>query len=242
MASERPKKTALHVAQRIVADINSRGNKIGDRLPPERIMLEEYDVGRGTLRESLRFLELQGVITLKPGPKGGPIVKQPDSAALATSLSLILQFHRTPFSNVLETRRSLEPLAARLAAERMPDEEAKELLEIVDDERSAMGDHSAFLGHTRRFHTMVAHGSGNVIFWMLFNALFDILDGSDVGVFYPMRQRELTVDINRAIAKAIIARDAERAEDLTTMQMKALNTFVRKHYPEALDAPISWKF
>ena len=37
----RPTKTAMLVAQRIVADINERGNVIGDRLPPERVMLEE---------------------------------------------------------------------------------------------------------------------------------------------------------------------------------------------------------
>lgn len=239
--SDRPKKTALHVAQRIVDDINSSGNRIGHRLPPERVMLEEYDVGRGTLRESLRFLELQGVITLKPGPNGGPIVTQPDSAALSTTLSLILQFHRTPFSNVLETRRSLEPVMARLAAERRTEEDAQRLLDIVDDERKALDSHADFLENTRRFHTTMAHGSGNVIVWMLFDALFDILDGASLGVHYPMRQRELTVDINRATAKAVAARDAERAEDLVTMQMKALVTFINKHYPEALDAPISWR-
>lgn len=88
----RPMKTAMLVAQRIVADINERGNVVGDRLPPERLMLEKYDVGRGTLRESLRFLELQGVITLKPGPGGGPVVVQPDASSLATSLALLLQF------------------------------------------------------------------------------------------------------------------------------------------------------
>jgi len=54
--STRPQKTAMLVAQRIVADINRRGNAVGDRLPPERVMLDEYEVGRGTLRESLRFL------------------------------------------------------------------------------------------------------------------------------------------------------------------------------------------
>src|SRR4051812_39401907 len=95
--SIRPQKTAMLVAQRIVADINRRGNTFGDRLPPERAMLEEYNIGRGTLRESLRFLELQGVISLKPGPGGGPMVERPDGTSLATALSLLLQFHNTPF-------------------------------------------------------------------------------------------------------------------------------------------------
>src|SRR5262245_42511900 len=134
-AAGRPKKTALLVAQRIVEDINSRGNRVGDRLPPEKAMLEDYDVGRGTLRESLRFLELQGVLTLKPGPSGGPIVQQPDSTALANSLSLLLQFQKAPFKTVIETRVALEPAMARQAAERMSEEDVQRLFGIIDLER-----------------------------------------------------------------------------------------------------------
>jgi GntR family transcriptional repressor for pyruvate dehydrogenase complex len=66
----RAPKTAMIVARRIVRDIDRLSLGPGDKLPPERVMLEEYQVGRGTLRESLRFLELQGIISLKPGPGG----------------------------------------------------------------------------------------------------------------------------------------------------------------------------
>src|SRR5579863_4724994 len=84
-------KTATIVARRIVRDIDRLSLEAGDKLPPERVMLEEYQVGRGTLRESLRFLELQGIISLKPGPGGGPVVERPEATSLATSL-MLLQF------------------------------------------------------------------------------------------------------------------------------------------------------
>ncbi len=67
----RPQKTALLIAQRIVQYIDQNNLGPGDRPPPERIMMETYEAGRGTLRESLRFLELQGVLSFKPGPGGG---------------------------------------------------------------------------------------------------------------------------------------------------------------------------
>ena len=117
----RPMKTAMLVAQRIVADINDRGNVVGDRLPPERLMLEKYDVGRGTLRESLRFLELQGVITLKPGPGGGPVVVQPDASSLATSLTLLLQFSKAPFRTIAEAESTVSPGAAARSTGRPSD-------------------------------------------------------------------------------------------------------------------------
>ncbi|NKY51658.1 FadR/GntR family transcriptional regulator [Nocardia vermiculata] len=240
-ATERPKKTALLVAQRIVEDIHRRGNQIGDRLPPEKAMLEDYDVGRGTLRESLRFLELQGVITLKPGPSGGPIVQQPDSSALATSLSLLLQFQQAPFQTVIETRAALEPRMARLAAERMPEEDTAKLFEIIELEQQNLDDETGFLTQTRRFHNTVADGSGNLIFAALFTALFDILDGASVGVEYPARQRKLTVEIHTDIATAISEHDLDRAEELMTTHMQALAAYTQKHYAKALAAPVMWK-
>jgi GntR family transcriptional regulator len=63
----RPMKTAMLVAQRIVADINDRGNVVGDRLPPERLMLEKYDVGRGTIRTALAQLTIEGLVEATRG-------------------------------------------------------------------------------------------------------------------------------------------------------------------------------
>ena len=79
--SLRPQKTAVLVAQRIVGDIQRRGHKAGDRLPPERVMLDEYNIGRGTLRESLRFLELQASSCSSPGLAEGLSCSGPMAAA-----------------------------------------------------------------------------------------------------------------------------------------------------------------
>src|SRR3546814_3450569 len=72
-------KRALQVAQAIVLDIQSNAREIGDRLPQEEDMLARYEVARATLREALRFLELQGVIHLQLGRGGGPVVSRPQT-------------------------------------------------------------------------------------------------------------------------------------------------------------------
>src|ERR1700677_3831179 len=104
-----------------MSDVARRGLKPGDFLPAERSMVETYGVGRGTLREALRLLEFQGVISLKPGPGGGPILQDPSGTHLASTVVLLLQMKQAPFRAVVEVRSAVEPMISRLAAERMSD-------------------------------------------------------------------------------------------------------------------------
>ena len=114
-SNPRPQKVAMLVAQRIMRDVSRSGATPGDLLPAEKAMLEQYGIGRGTLREALRLLEFQGVIALKPGPRGGPVLLSPDAAHLASSLLLFMQLHAAPYRTVVEVRHALEPITARMA-------------------------------------------------------------------------------------------------------------------------------
>lgn len=236
----RPQKTAMIVAQRIVSDINKRGNTVGDKLPPEKVMLEDYSVGRGTLRESLRFLELQGVISLKPGPGGGPVVQQPDSSALATSLTLLLQFENAPFRTIAEARVGLEPMMARLAAERMDDVELADLKVSVDRMHDNLEDQAIFLDENKRFHDVIAHGSGNAMFGYLVNALLGILDGSAIGIDYPEVRRSAVHKAHLTIYEAIASRDPAASAAAMTDHIDQYVRYAERKFPEVLAAPIVW--
>jgi GntR family transcriptional repressor for pyruvate dehydrogenase complex len=239
-SSLRPQKTAMLVAQRIVSDINRRGNTVGDRLPPERIMLEEYNIGRGTLRESLRFLELQGVISLKPGPGGGPVVQQPDGTSLATSLTLLLQFENAPFRTIAEARTGLEPMMSQLAAERMTDAQLAELKASVDVMADRLGDQPTFLDQNKRFHDIIAHGSGNAMFGLLVDALLGILDGSAIGIDYPEPRREAVLKAHTRIYDAIASRDSGESAEAMRDHILEYVRYAERKFPEVLDAPIVW--
>jgi GntR family transcriptional repressor for pyruvate dehydrogenase complex len=238
--SPRPQKTAMLVAQRIVADINRRGNTVGDRLPPERVMLDEYAVGRGTLRESLRFLELQGVISLKPGPGGGPVVQQPDGTGLATALTLLLQFENAPFRTIAEARIGLEPMMAQLAAERMKDDQLPELKFTVDNMRENLGDQEVFLDMNKRFHDIIAHASGNALFGYLIDALLGILDGSAIGIDYPEVRRSAVHKAHLRIYEAIAAHDPAASSDAMSDHISEYMKYAERKFPEVLAAPIVW--
>jgi GntR family transcriptional regulator, transcriptional repressor for pyruvate dehydrogenase complex len=238
--SLRPQKTAMLVAQRIVADIQRRGNKVGDRLPPERVMLEEYNIGRGTLRESLRFLELQGIIVLKPGPGGGPVVQQPDGSGLATALTLLLQFENAPFRTITEARTALEPMMAQLAASRMSDEQLADLKYSVDHMLDRVGDESEFLEMNKRFHDIIAHSSGNPLFGHLIDTLLGMLDGSTIGVDYPEHRRLAVHKAHVAIYEALASRDPAAASAAMQDHIMQYANYVERKFPDVLNTPISW--
>ncbi|WP_198020100.1 FadR/GntR family transcriptional regulator [Nocardioides sp. J54] len=238
--ARRPQKTAMLLAQRIVGDINRRGNNVGDRLPPERAMLEEYEVGRGTLRESLRFLELQGVIQLKPGPGGGPVVQQPDATSLATALTLLLQFAEAPFRTIAEARGGLEPMMAQLAAERMSDAELADLKLSVDTMKENLADQRVFLEENKRFHDVIAHGSGNAMFGYLVDALLGILDGSAIGIDYPEVRRRAVHRAHLNIYEALAERDPARSAGAMADHVQQYLKYAEKKFPDILAAPIVW--
>ncbi|MGM7666548.1 FadR/GntR family transcriptional regulator [Microbacterium sp. A93] len=236
----RPQKTAMLVAQRIVADIRKSGYTAGDRLPPEKTMLEQYQIGRGTLRESLRFLELQGVIALKPGPGGGPVVQQPDSSGLSTALTLLLQFENAPFRTIAESREGLEPMMARLSATRMSGEQLEELRYSVEQMGESIEDEDVFLEMNRRFHDVIAHGSGNVMFGHLVGSLLGMLDGSAIGFDYPVHRRTAVYEAHAAIYRAIADRDPTASFEAMHDHISAYSRYAERKFPELLDTPISW--
>ncbi|RLV57592.1 FadR family transcriptional regulator [Aeromicrobium phragmitis] len=236
----RPQKTALLVAQRIVADINRSGKRAGDRLPPEREMLETYQIGRATLREALRLLEFQGVISMRPGPKGGPAVEQPDSSLVGGALSLLLQFAEAPLDSVVESLRVLEPHMVRLAAERIDEKQLNDLAAHLDSMGDSLDDQERFLEERARSYEVLAEAAGNPLLSYLVDALWSILDHSVAGTDY-LRSR--CVDVHRLhvqMYEAITRGNPRAAAAAMEKHIDEFVTFAQSRYPELLNASVEW--
>jgi len=239
-ATRRPPKAAMLVAQRIVRDALRAGLGAGDMLEPERTMLEKYQTGRGTLREALRLLEFQGVIVLKPGPGGGPVLQNPDGAHLASTLVLLMQLRSAPFRDVVEVRSALEPMISRLAASRMTAEELAELRLTVEQMREGIDDQYSFLDANKRFHDIIAWSSGNALFGYVVESLLGIVDGTVVGVDHPGDRRATILEAHEQIYDALASRDPEAAEARMRAHIRADEQYAEQRFPELLDESIPW--
>ncbi len=65
-----------------------------DRLPNEKALMELYGSAKGTVREALKILEVEGLITLKTGPKGGAVINQPSMEPASRMLRNFLHFQQ----------------------------------------------------------------------------------------------------------------------------------------------------
>jgi GntR family transcriptional repressor for pyruvate dehydrogenase complex len=236
----RPKKTAELVAEHIVANIRDSGFEPGTSLPTEREMLAQYRVGRGTLREALRYLEIQGVIRIKTGPGGGPVVSSMNAQALASTLSLRLTLDRTPFVQIVEARQILEPTLAQMAAENATKEQITAITESVGIMHDNLDNERVCLQENQRFHDLVAEASGNDIFFHLVLAISWIIDGSAIGFDYPRQQLRDVCKAHGRIAGAIEAGDAKAAHDAMAKHLLEFSRYLEQQYPEGLARPVRW--
>jgi DNA-binding FadR family transcriptional regulator len=237
---DRPKKIAMTLAERIVHQIVSEDLPPGSKLPPERDMLAEFGVGRGTLREALRFLELQGVITLRPGPKGGPIVAAPSDRQLASTLALLLEMDRTPYSDILAARIILEPVLAAQAAERITNAQLEMLQDESDQMRATLNRPELFADQHHRFHRLIVEASGNHTFLIVMSSLHWIADGSIPWSTFPLSEREAVSLRHQTILEALKAHDPGATYRAMQDHDREYERYVTKTQPDALEAPVRW--
>lgn len=236
----RSQKTAILLARRIVDEIISNNFGPNSRLPQEKDMIEYFKVGRATLREALRHLEFLGILEIRSGPGGGPVLLKPDGADLGSVLELLLAVSRIRFGEVVDVREVLEPVMAASAASNATDELVGKLRESV----KAMGveelTDDQFLQENGNFHDILAKGSGNRVMEFFHGSLHSIIDGSVVGVHYSQRRRKVVIESHEEITDAIERRDPQAARAAVEALMTSWRAYVSKRHPETLNRPLTW--
>jgi DNA-binding FadR family transcriptional regulator len=136
----------------------------GDRLPGERQLAADLGVGRSSVREALRVLEVLGLIRTHAGsgPTSGAIIIATPGGGMSALMRLQVAASGFPVADIVATRLLLEThVAADLAAASAPDLAAAErLLDAMDDPAL---DPAEFLALDAAFHLALAEASGNQV-------------------------------------------------------------------------------
>jgi len=231
-------RAAVRVARKLVSEIRRRRLRPGTQLDPEHRMVEEFGVARATIREALRFLELQGALRIKAGPGGGPVVSVPGANHLASVLSLHLQFADASFSSVVDARRAIYPVLASQAAEKASRQDIATLQESLSRMHACVHDDDLFREEARRFMSLVATASGNPVLALLVDALHRMSEGA--GADWDEKQRR---SVLRSYEKAFRAIESGEPEEARSIMEKSLAAAVRhweRTAPDELKQPVSW--
>ena len=135
----------------------------GGELPKQELLLEEFQVSVPSLREALRILETEGLITVRRGNRGGAVVHLPKVHSAAYMLGLVLQTRDVGLVDLGEALRHLEPVCAALCCELEDRGETivPRLWEIHERTVAAVDDELEFVRFSRQFHDALVDGCGN---------------------------------------------------------------------------------
>ena len=110
---------ALSVATEIRARIAEGRLKEGDRLPPLAELGEEFDISRPTLREALRILEMEFLLDLRTGDRGGATIRTPSTRVAAQQAGIVLEARRTTLLDFHRALHVIEPTIMGMVATRI---------------------------------------------------------------------------------------------------------------------------
>ena len=223
------RKVYEQVAEQLLAQIGSRALRPGDPLPPERELTESFGVGRSSIREALRMLESQGVIS---SVNGGAFVVADAASPLNSSLRLVITLDEDAgIHHLFELRLILESEAAALAATRREDRHLQQMDAAIEQMAAALagdGNADAFIDADLRFHLAVAEATGNRLVLHSMHAVRDVVRRALLTIVRIPQSPQSAVVEHRAIRAAIAANDAAGAREQMRKHLVRVESDVEK--------------
>lgn len=135
----------------------------GGSLPNQEQLLEDFAISKPSLREALRILETEGLITVRRGSIGGATIHRPEARQVAYTLALVLQGRNVAINDVAIALKQLEGMCAGLAAGR--DDRLSEVIPFLNDSNdraaAALDDPLLYVEATADFHRALVDRCGN---------------------------------------------------------------------------------
>ena len=212
------------VAAQIQGLIANGTLKAGDRLPPERELAAKFGVGRSSLRDAIRTLEVMGIVESRHG--SGTVVRDLSTDALVVPLAKVLAQKRGLVAELLDVRRMIEPaLAARAAANATEDELAR-LEDILRRQAEKVRRGERSIEEDSEFHYTIALAARNSVVLKVLDVLMDLLRESRARSLQVPGRPDRSYAGHRRILRAIKRRDGPAAEAAVRKHLKEIEEIV----------------
>jgi GntR family transcriptional regulator, transcriptional repressor for pyruvate dehydrogenase complex len=208
------------VANMLVDMISSGDYGAGDRLPPERVLVEQLGVSRTVVREALNLLETRGLIRVEHGR--GAIVAADGADALHNNLEFLLRMEPGTLWELMEMRKALEVEVAGLAAERSTTDDIAIMRVVLDRMRENINVPDGYVDADVEFHDLLARSARNRVFLMMMEPIVDLLLASRRLTGSKEANAKRALRAHEAILKKVEAKDVEGAR--TEMRKHMITT------------------
>jgi GntR family transcriptional repressor for pyruvate dehydrogenase complex len=221
--------------ERIVAQIEQRILKgdlhVGDQLPPERELGEQFGVSRTAVREAVKALREKGLLETYPGR--GTFITDGTSRAMRHSLNWVVSIGAAHGSeDLVQVREILEPEIAALATTHATAEQLATLDRAVAVMDAALNDAEAFIEGDLDFHLTLAEATQNDIIPILIDSIIDLLREQRKRIFFTPGGPQRGQIHHKRILKAVKQHDPDAARKA----MRAHLTQVRQDSQNAAAA------
>lgn len=182
--------------------------EIGDKIPPERNLAEQFGVGRSTIREAIKSMTSMGLLEARLGE--GTFVRRVDSDDIKQQLQWSLYLDPVPFNELVELRKILEIKTIKKAALNRTEKEIVELEFWIDAMRK---DNKAQRNKKNdlMFHMTIAKASNNKMIYNLLDLIRMSLEEWFENVLEDPMHVENSIHEHELILEAIVKRDIDQA-------------------------------
>jgi DNA-binding FadR family transcriptional regulator len=230
---EKPQLIADEIRMLIANGELSEGESIGRELE----LIELFGVSRPSLREALRILEAEGLVTVVRGRHGGVIVHEPNERMTARTAALVLHARNVSLADVYRAHSLLEPLAARAIAG-LGDRRTviAELRGLLAEQEAAISDPEAFATANVRFHERLVALAGNQTLRIVAVMLSDVVSRAVTALAQaatdtagPISTRRHSLRAQRRLLDLLEAGDPAAAEEHWRAHLAAIGKLILRH-------------
>lgn len=215
------------VIEQIKEMIVSGKLKKGDKLPPERDLVEQLQVSRASIREALRALQIIGLIECRQG--GGNYIKESFEDSLFEPLSIMFVLQNSKPQEILELRKIVEVETAALAASKINDEQLAEIKDIIEQLRVSY-DEDLNAKLDKQLHYKIANASGNFLVVSVLAAISSLIDSfiKDARkiILVEKENKAILMEHHENLYKALLEHNKGKAADVMRKHLEFVNDYL----------------